>query len=159
MAASLLLLACFNSDNTSIAISSRRLKEIGIRKVMGGMRSQLIFQFLGENLILCFLGLIAGLLLAEWMVPAYDSLWPWLELTLSYTDNAGFLIFLVFLLVVTALIAGGYSSFYITSFEPVSILQGETNFGRAQLVNRRPFGGQVVTCLLAIIIDRALYHN
>jgi putative ABC transport system permease protein len=95
MAAMLLLLACFNFTNTSIAISSRRLKEIGIRKVMGGMRSQLIAQFLGENLILCFLGLIAGLLMAEFLVPAYDSLWPWLDLNLSYSENAGFLFFIL----------------------------------------------------------------
>ncbi|MFM7485483.1 MAG: ABC transporter permease, partial [Cytophagales bacterium] len=63
----LLLLACFNFTNTSIAISGKRLKEIGIRKVMGGMRKQLIVQFLGENLLLCFFGLLAGLLLAEWL--------------------------------------------------------------------------------------------
>src|SRR5258708_30379678 len=80
VAAMLLLLACFNFTNTSIAISSKRLKEIGIRKVMGGMRKQLIIQFLGENLVLCFLGLLAGLLMAEWLVAAYDSLLPWLEL-------------------------------------------------------------------------------
>jgi len=159
MAALLLLLACFNFTNTSIAISSRRLKEIGIRKVMGGMRSQLIFQFLGENLILCFLGLIAGLLLAEWMVPAYDSLWPWLELTLSYADNAGFLIFLVFLLLVTALIAGGYPSFYITSFEPVSILKGKARFGGTNWFTRILLGGQFVISLLAIIMGVAFYNN
>ncbi len=52
MAVLLLLLACFNFTNTSIAISSKRLKEIGIRKVMGGMRKQLIAQFMGENLVL-----------------------------------------------------------------------------------------------------------
>lgn len=159
MAGMLLLLACFNFTNTSIAISSRRLKEIGIRKVMGGMRSQLIFQFLGENLILCFLGLLMGLLIAEWMVPAYDSLWPWLELKLSYRENAGFLIFLAILLLITALIAGGYPSFYVTSFEPVSILKGKARFGGTNWFTRILLGGQFVISLLSIVMGVAFYQN
>lgn len=159
MAGLLLLLACFNFTNTSIAISSRRLKEIGIRKVMGGMRSQLVFQFLGENLILCFLGLAAGLLIAEWLVPAYDSLWSWLELKLSYSENIGFLIFLFVLLLLTALIAGGYPSFYITSFEPVSILKGRAKFGGTNWFTRILLGGQFVISLLSIIMGVAFYRN
>ncbi len=159
LAGMLLLLACFNFTNTSIAISSRRLKEIGIRKVMGGMRAQLVAQFLGENLILCFLGLIAGLLMAELLVPAYDSLWPWLELNLSYTENAGFLLFLAALLVLTAIIAGSYPSFYITSFEPVSILKGTAKFGGTSWFTRILLGGQFVISLIMIITGLAFYQN
>ena len=159
MAAMLLLLACFNFTNTSIAISSKRLKEIGIRKVMGGMRKQLIMQFLGENLVLCFFGLLAGLLMAEWLVPAYDSLWPWLELNLSYTQHAGFLLFLVGLLFVTAIIAGSYPSFYITSFEPVSILKGKARFGGTNWFTRILLGGQFVISLVSIIMSVAFYQN
>ena len=65
MAFLILLIACFNITNTSIAIANRRIKEIGIRKVLGSNKKQLIFQFLGENLILVFLGLIAGLMMAS----------------------------------------------------------------------------------------------
>ena len=57
----LLLIACFNFTNTSIAISSKRLKEIGIRKVMGSNRNQLIAQFMGENLVLCIVSHLIGL--------------------------------------------------------------------------------------------------
>jgi putative ABC transport system permease protein len=159
MAAMLLLLACFNFTNTSIAISSKRLKEIGIRKVMGGMRSQLIAQFLGENLLLCLFGLMAGLLMAEWLVPAYDSLWPWLELHLNYAENIGFIAFLVGLLIITALIAGGYPSFYVTSFEPVSILKGTARFGGTNWFTRILLGGQFVISLLSIIMGVAFYQN
>lgn len=155
----LLLLACFNFTNTSIAISSRRLKEIGIRKVLGGMRKQLIAQFLGENLILCFFGLIAGLLMAEWLVPTYDAMWPWLELNLSYAENVGLLLFIVALLFATAIIAGSYPSFYITSFEPVSILKGKARFGGTNWFTRILLGGQFVISLLAIIMGVAFYQN
>ncbi len=159
LAGMLLLLACFNFTNTSIAISSQRLKEIGIRKVMGGMRIQLIAQFLGENLILCFFGLLAGLLMAEILVPTYDSLWPWLELKLSYTENATFLLFIVLLLVITALIAGSYPSFYVTSFEPVSILKGKAKFGGTNWFTRVLLGGQFVISLTLIIFSFAFYQN
>ena len=159
LAGMLLLLACFNFTNTSIAISSQRLKEIGIRKVMGGLRIQLIAQFLGENLILCFLGLLAGLLLAEWLVPAYDTMWPWLELSLSYSENAGFLIFLIVLLGATAIIAGAYPSFYITSFEPVSILKGKAKFGGTNWFTRILLGGQFVISLVLLITGFAFYQN
>lgn len=159
MAAMLLLLACFNFTNTSIAISSRRLKEIGIRKVMGGMRTQLVAQFLGENLLLCTLGMLVGLLLAEVLVPAYDSLWPWLELNLSYTENLGMLLFLFGLLILTAIIAGSYPSFYITSFEPVSILKGKAKFGGTSWFTRVLLGGQFVISLLSIIMGVAFYNN
>ncbi len=159
LAAMLLLLACFNFTNTSIAISCRRLKEIGIRKVMGGMRSQLIAQFLGENLVLCLLGLIAGLFLAELLVPAYDALWTWLDLNLSYTEDVGFLLFIFGLLFVTAIIAGSYPSFYITSFEPVSILKGKAKFGGTNWFTRFLLGGQFVISLMVIIMAFAFYQN
>jgi ABC-type antimicrobial peptide transport system permease subunit len=159
MASLLLILACFNFTNTSIAISSRRLKEIGIRKVMGGRRSQLVTQFLGENLLLCFFAFCVGLLLAEWLVPAYDSMWQWLDLNLSYTENAAFLLFLIALLMMTALVAGAYPSFYITSFEPVSILKGKAKFGGTNWFTRILLGGQFVISLLAIIMGFAFYQN
>lgn len=159
MAGLLMLLACFNFTNTSISIASRRLKEIGIRKVMGGLRSQLIFQFMSENLLLCFFGLAAGLLIAEWLVPAYDSLWPWLELKLTYADNIGFILFLFGLLLITALIAGGYPSMYVTSFEPVSILKGKARFGGTNWFTRILLCSQFTISLLSIIMGVAFYRN
>jgi ABC-type antimicrobial peptide transport system permease subunit len=126
---------------------------------MGGMRKQLIVQFLGENLLLCFFGLLAGLLLAEWLVPAYDNMWAWLDLKLNYTENAGFLIFLALLLIITAIIAGSYPAFYITSFEPVSILKGKAKFGGTNWFTRILLGGQFVISLLAIIMGVAFYQN
>ena len=159
MAAMLLLLACFNFTNTSISISSKRLKEIGIRKVMGGLRRQLMFQFLGESLFLCFLGLAIGLLIAEWMVPAYDSLWGFLNFDFHYADHLEFLLFLVGLLIATALLAGSYPAFYITSFEPVSILKGNARFGGTSWFTRFLLGGQFFISLLSIIMGVAFYEN
>jgi len=159
MAVFLLLLACFNFTNTSIAVSSKRLKEIGIRKVMGGQRKQLVLQFLGENLLLCFLGLLFGLLLAEWLVPAYDTMWPWLELHLTYSENVNFILFLAGLLFLTAIIAGSYPAFYITAFEPVSILKGTQKFGGTNWFTRVLLGMQFFISLTAIIFAVAFFGN
>ncbi len=159
MATFLLLLACFNFTNTSIAVSSKRLKEIGVRKVMGGMRSQMVIQFLGENFLLCIFGLIVGLLIAEFMVPAYDSMWNWLDLSFSYAENWDIIVFLLGLLLITALIAGSYPAFYVTSFEPVSILKGKAKFGGTNVFTRILLGLQFFISLLAIIFSVAFQNN
>ncbi|MEQ9301313.1 MAG: FtsX-like permease family protein [Cyclobacteriaceae bacterium] len=87
MAALMLLIACFNFTNTSIAISSKRLKEIGIRKVMGGSRKQLIAQFMGENMLLSFMSVLVALLIAYFLVPTYNALWDFIDIKLSLTEN------------------------------------------------------------------------
>ena len=159
MAALLLLLACFNFTNTSIALCGQRIKEIGIRKVLGGVRKQLIIQLLCESFLLCFLGLITGLLLAEFLVPAYDSLWTWLELDLKYSDNLLFLLFLFGLLLLTALLAGSYSAFYITKFEPITILRGKAKFAGTNWLTRSLLGIQFGISILTIIFAIGFYHN
>jgi len=123
------------------------------------MRAQLVAQFMGENLLLLTFGMLAGLLIAEILVPAYDSMWPWLDLSLSYTENLGMLLFLFALLVITAIIAGSYPAFYITSFEPVSILKGKAKFGGTSWFTRFLLGGQFVISLLGIIMGVAFYNN
>ena len=159
MAVMLLLLACFNFMNTSISLSSQRLKEIGVRKVMGGLRKQLVLQFMGENFFLCFLGFLAGLLIAEWLVPAYDSLWPWLALDFSYANHATLLLVLVGLLFVTAIVAGTYPAFYVTSFEPVSILKGTSRLRGTSWLTRTLLAFQFTISLITIIFGVGFYNN
>ncbi|UCC80456.1 MAG: ABC transporter permease [Candidatus Zixiibacteriota bacterium] len=125
----ILLLACFNFINTSIAFASRRLKEIGIRKVTGGTRKQLIIQFMGENLLLCLIALLLACALAEVFVPAYDSLWPEISLSMNYSENLGIVGALVGLLIFTGLAAGFYPAFYISGFKPATILKGKQSIG------------------------------
>ena len=159
MALLVLLIACFNMTNTSIAISSRRLKEIGVRKVMGSLRSQLIVQFLGETFFICAIALVLGLLLGEILLGSWNSMWEYMKLTSHYFDNPGFLIFIIAILVVTALLAGGYPALYISKFEPVSILKGKLKFGGTNLFTRVLLCLQYAISLLAIIFAVAFYQN
>jgi putative ABC transport system permease protein len=159
MALLLLLIACFNMTNTAIAISSRRLKEIGVRKVMGGMRSQLIAQFIGETTFICLLALGLGLLLGEVLLSSWNAMWEYMKLTSHYLDNPSFLIFIVGVLFVTALLAGAYPAFYVSSFEPVSILKGTFKFGGSNFFTKILLVLQYSFSLLAIIFAFAFYGN
>lgn len=155
----LLLIACFNFTNTSIAISSKRIKEIGIRKVMGGMRKHLILQFLGENVLLCLMALVVGLIMAELLVPAYNQLWDFVLLDLSYTKNLDLILFLMALLIVTGLIAGSYPAFYITKFEPTDILKGTFKIGGTSFFSKVLLTAQFKFTIGAVIMGVAFVQN
>ncbi len=155
----LLLLACFNFMNTSIAISSRRLKEIGVRKVMGGKRSQIITQFLAENILLCMMALIVALVLSSFLVPAYSAMWDFIDLELNYAENAPLIGFLVLLLFGTGFLAGAYPAFYISTFSATGIFRGRIKFGGSNLFTKVLLTFQYSISLLAIISGIAFVQN
>lgn len=155
----ILLIACFNLTNTSIAISSRRLKEIGLRKVMGSSRAHLIFQYLGETLFICFMALVVGLLLADVFVQGWNGLWQYFRLTPHYLDNPQFLLFLIGILVFTGIAAGAYPAFYISKFEPVKILKGKIELGGTNYFTRILLGLQFSTSLMSIVSAIGFIQN
>lgn len=124
----ILLLACINFMNTSLAISSRRLKEVGISKVLGGIRRHTIFQFLGENIILCFIALFFALTISPFLIDAWSTPFANLDLNMSFLNGLRFWIFLVVLLILTAILSGAYPSIYMARFSPVKILKGSIKF-------------------------------
>lgn len=155
-----LLIACFNLTNTAIAISSRRLKEIGIRKVMGSSRKHLIFQFIGETMIICLLALIIGLVLGEVaLIPAFNALWPDLKLEPDYFGRPNFLIFTGLTLLFTGLLAGSYPAFYISAFQPTSILKGKLKFGGTNYFTRTLLTLQFAISLIGIVCSLAFTDN
>jgi len=128
MAIFILLIACFNFANTSIAIFSKRLKEIALRKTFGGIRSQLVTQFLIETMIICTLALFAGLLIAAFLVPAYSNLWAYMTIKLTLGEHAIFWVFLVFLVLATGFLAGVYPAMHVSAFNPVNVMKGTSVF-------------------------------
>ncbi|MGH7450501.1 MAG: FtsX-like permease family protein, partial [bacterium] len=159
IAALLLLMACFNYINTAIAFSSKRLKEIGVRKVIGGGRRQLVLQFMSENILLCVLALILALALAEIFVPAYDNLWTYFELTLDYSSNFGLVAFLAGLLLLVGIIAGAYPAFYISAYHPVAILRGKQKFSGTSWLSRSLTAFQFTVSMLAVIASLVFIRN
>lgn len=154
-----LLLACFNLTNTSIAISSRRLKEIGIRKVMGSQRKHLIIQYLGETLLICVLALLVGLVISDFMVRGWNVMWQYFQLTPHYLDNPTFLIFIFGVLLFTGIAAGAYPAFYISRFAPVEILKGKLRFGGTNYFTRILLGLQFSISLISIVSAIGFIQN
>jgi putative ABC transport system permease protein len=155
-----LLIACFNLTNTSIAISSRRLKEIGIRKVMGSMHGQLIVQFIGETMMVCFLSLLVGMAIAEWLlIPAFNSLWPYMKLTTDYFGKPDFLFVMIGILFFTGLLAGSYPALYISKFQPTTILKGKLKFGGTNNFTRVLLALQFAISLIGIVCSFAFTEN
>ncbi len=156
----ILLIACFNLTNTSIAISSGRLKEIGIRKVMGSERKHLILQFMGETVFVCFIALILGGFLAEFLlIPAFNEMWEFMKLETNYFGKPNFTIFMILTLLFVALAAGSYPALYISKFQSVAILKGKLKFGGTSPFTRILLTLQFAISLIGIVCSFAFIEN
>lgn len=155
----ILLLASFNYMNTSISIANTRLKEIGVRKVMGSSRRQLIAQFLGENALVCFFALVASLLIALFLIDEYNKMWPYMVLKMEFVGNVRFWLFLGFLLVFTSILAGAYSAFYISSFKSVDIFKGSYRLKEGGWLSKVLLWFQITVSIVAIIVSLVFTQN
>lgn len=125
----LILLACFNYMNVAVASVGTRLKEIGIRKVIGGGKREIIMQFLMENLLVCFVAFFVGTLLAYYVfVPGFNQAVP-VKIEFGVSSWQMAIAFFGGLLLFVALISGAYPSIYVSSFNAVKILKGKEKFG------------------------------
>jgi ABC-type antimicrobial peptide transport system permease subunit len=117
-----LLLACINFMNLSTARSEKRAKEVGIRKTVGSLRRQLVGQFFSESLLTVLFSFGLALLLVQLLLPFFNSV---ADKQMSiFWNNALFWILSVLFILFTALIAGSYPAFYLSSFQPVKVLKG-----------------------------------
>ncbi|NQT78408.1 MAG: ABC transporter permease [Bacteroidetes bacterium] len=117
----ILLIACINFMNLSTARSSKRAREIGLRKVVGATRGEIIFQFLTDSLLLTFIAMIFSAMLVILILPAFNKLAD-SELTFNLLDPANILI-LLGLGLATGLLAGSYPAIFLSSFNPISVLK------------------------------------
>lgn len=156
----MLMLACFNYVNMAIASAGARLKEIGVRKVIGGKKLQLVGQFLSENLLLCALALVVGVALAQtFFAPAFNSLFPTQSLALDFGANPRLWIFFAGLLLSTCLIAGLYPAFYISKFQPVAIFRGKQKLGGRSWFSKSLLTFQFVLSALLIATSVIFTQN
>jgi putative ABC transport system permease protein len=159
MAFFILLIACFNFANTSISTFNKRLKEIGLRKTFGGQRNQLVTQFMFETLIICFLALLAAIIIAEFLVPAYSSLWNYMKIELTFTKYIFFWVFLLLLLLFTGFISGIYPAIYVSSFSPVNIMKGASPFRGAGKLSSVLLALQFSISVMALVMGLVFSNN
>jgi putative ABC transport system permease protein len=119
----MLLIACINYMNLTTARSARRGKEIGIRKVTGSTRGQLVYQFLSESLVTAFIAVLLSVLLMFILLRLFNSL-SGKEFTFGTLLHPFNLLLLFGVILFTGLVGGSYPALYLSSFKPISVLKG-----------------------------------
>ncbi|CAH0996226.1 hypothetical protein EMA8858_02357 [Emticicia aquatica] len=122
----ILIIACINFVNLTVARSLKRAKEIGVRKVVGGDRQQLIFQFLGESFTLCLIAFLLAILLVELTLPTFNHLSN-KALALSYLFDIKLVLSYIGIFFLTSLLAGFYPALVLSGYNPVQTLYGRFN--------------------------------
>ena len=156
-----LVLACINFMNLSTARSEKRAKEVGIRKAVGSVRSQLISQFFSESLLVSALAFVLSLLLIVLCLPFFNDvankqmIVPWSTLWF-WGLSLGFSLF-------TGLLAGSYPAFYLSAFQPIKVLKGVIRAGRFAALPRRvlvvvQFAVSVTLIIGTIIVFRQIQY-
>jgi len=118
----ILIVACINFMNLATARSARRAKEVGLRKVVGALRGQLIAQFIGESMLITFLSLVLAVGVVALALPAFDHV-AGKALSLRLSDGRLWLM-LLGIAAATGLVAGSYPALYLSGFRPVEVLKG-----------------------------------
>lgn len=157
----ILVIASLNYINLSTARALGRLKEVGIRKVAGATRKQLVFQFIGETILLSFIALFLAVVIAETVLPFFNRV---VQAPLSLVDAANMnLVWLIpALIVVTGTLAGSVQAFYISSINPSSIFRRHaTGPGQGKLQNVLvflQFSISIFLIIASVVIFRQLHY-
>ena len=157
-----LLIACINFMNLSTARSEKRAKEVGVRKAVGSSRKQLIRQFLSESLFISILAFLFALAIVALALPYFNRLTE-KEMSLQLTSPLFWVIMIGFT-ILTGLLAGSYPAFYLSSFNPVSVLKGNLKLGRSDALPRKilvviQFASSVILMIGTTIIYQEIQHG
>ncbi|HMH34164.1 MAG TPA: ABC transporter permease, partial [Puia sp.] len=152
-----LLIACINFVNLTTARSEKRAREVGVRKAIGSQRKDLVFQFLTESLLLSFLAFGLALLMVQLLLPAFNLLTNG-KISIPFSSGLFWLILLGSVLV-TALAAGSRPAFYLSSFQPVKVLKGTIQVGKAASLPRKILVVLQFSCSIALVIGTVIVYQ
>ncbi|MCI0692120.1 ABC transporter permease [candidate division KSB1 bacterium] len=154
----LLLLACVNFMTLAVGRSISRAREVGMRKVLGAARIQLMRQFWGEALLLSFLSLLLGWGLAELLLPVFNELAE-KNLAIDFFANWNMLPTLIGLMLVTGLTAGSYPAVVLSQFHPVDVLKGALKLGGKNRLTQTLVVLQFALCIALIISTLVMFRQ
>ncbi len=132
----ILLIASINYMNLATARSTRRAREVGMRKVIGGQKKQLVYQFLGESVVLSFIAMWIAIVLAQFLLPVFNSL-AGKELEITILNNWKVLTGLFLATMLIGVLAGSYPAFFLSSFKPIRVLGGKLSSGKGTIGLRK----------------------
>lgn len=150
IAIAILLIACINFMTLSIGRSSRRSKEVGMRKVIGAMRHQLMTQFWGEAFLICGISLILGILLAQGFLPIFNSL-SGKHLAFNFMENWSVFGAMVSFIILTGFIAGSYPALVLSGFKPITTLKGSLKLSGSNIFTKSLVTLQFALSVMLII--------
>lgn len=136
VSAFMLIIACINYMNLATARSANRAKEVGVRKVMGSQRRQLILQFITESVVLTLIALVLSIIFIYALLPAFNSLSN-KHLPFTYILQAPVVLTLVGITLFSGIVGGSYPAFYLSGFNPVSVLKGKLATRGGSVIFRR----------------------
>ena len=154
----ILLIACINFMNLATARSINRAREVGMRKVVGAHRFQLIRQFLGESIFLSLLALLLALLLIELALPEFNA-FTRKELSLNPESNVFILIGLLSVVLFVGVLAGSYPAFFLSAFRPIDTLKGTLKAGSQSAWFRKGLVVFQFFISIALIIGTIIVFN
>jgi putative ABC transport system permease protein len=155
----ILLSACLNFANTSVAKSNTRLKEMGVRKVMGSSLRQIVLQQLMECAFIVVVAIGLSILLNNFWLPTFNSMFRGVKVEAHYFSDYVLMAFLGIVLVIVTLLAGAYPAFYISRFNAANIFRGSVKFGGSNLFSRLLLGLQVCISFITVIAGVAFSRN
>jgi putative ABC transport system permease protein len=152
-----LFLACINFMNLSTARSSKRAKEVGIRKTVGSLPIHLIGQFLIESVLLTLIAFVIALIIAQLSLPFFNTV-SGKHMIIPYGNPVFWLMCIVFALF-TGIISGSYPAFYLSSFEPIKVLKGAFQGSRYNSIPRQVLVVLQFTVSLSLIIGTIIVYR
>jgi putative ABC transport system permease protein len=155
----ILLSACLNFANISVAQSNRRLKEMGVRKVMGSSMKQIVFQQLLECACIVLIAIFLSAIMNSYWLPTFNSMFRNVKVEAHYFSDFRLLTFLGVILVAVTLLAGAYPAFYVSRFNAANIFRGSVKFGGSNLFSRLLLGLQVAISFITVIAGVAFSRN
>lgn len=153
------LSACLNFSNTTVSQANRRLKEIGMRKVMGSSHKQLIVQLLLECCFIVCIAVLLSVVLNYFWFPAFNQMFFGVNIVAHYFSDPGLLLFIGSAVLLTTLLAGAYPAFYISRFNPSSIFRGTVKFGGNTLFSKIMLGLQLSIAIITVIAGIGFARN